>query len=315
MAPRTKDAPPPTVPCAYLNRFVTRADGRLRAYPTTGGRCRCIAAATHGYTTYRCPPVWQERGATATALNAWLNEPELWGPGLLACLPGTLERPAMRELLSLYLGMILVRQPQPVVDGQRHEQLLVQELLEQLLAHVSRLTAAGKADPQLLARVERIMDATFDQASKTDPPQYPTGRWGVRLRAAAEYFATRLMQMHWLVLQAPAGEHFVTSDNPIVIGRHDATTQQFVPATLHDPEVTVAVPLSHKLVLWAHRHAKRGVSFGAVSANEVAGSNYHMARTARRWIYSPVRSQKIQRLREMARTADDHPGLAQAVAS
>lgn len=100
----------------------------------------------------------------------------------------------------------------------------------------------------------------------------------------AWYFQVRFFpRLKWIILDAPAGRHFVIGDRPVVWG-FDGHFED-PPSALRNPAVQLVAPLSRSLALFACHHAATPpVSISYAAVNQIIAS------AAQEWIAGPTRA-------------------------
>jgi hypothetical protein len=99
----------------------------------------------------------------------------------------------------------------------------------------------------------------------------------------AWYFQVQFFpRLHWIILDAPHGGHFIIGDRPVVWGFEGAVDEQ--PRSLRHSDVQLFAPLTRSLALFAHHPsvpAPRAIAY--LDVNRVIASAAHD------WIAGPTR--------------------------
>lgn len=114
--------------------------------------------------------------------------------------------------------------------------------------------------------------------------------------ASAKLFVLRMISMSWSILDAPDDEFFVTSDAPLVSFAPTTDGHVVFGANLVSEELEISFPISPSVCLYLHpgRGHQRWTATGAV----VKELNRRTAFMAERFIYSHLRSSRVEALRE-----------------
>jgi hypothetical protein len=126
----------------------------------------------------------------------------------------------------------------------------------------------------------------------------------------ASTLAELLYRMNWIICDAPANSHFVTSDAPVCVYLPTGPGRAVLGAGFGHPEVQISFPVSPKVLLlldWQHgreRHYR-------VRAKErfTHEMNKRMAWNAERFLVSSIRDPRVQTLLERAKVTASQPKL------
>jgi hypothetical protein len=101
--------------------------------------------------------------------------------------------------------------------------------------------------------------------------------------------AACIQQMHFLLIQAPKGHYFVTSDRPLTL-RSSGITDSRVGAGWGNRDAIGSIPLCPTTLLMMLYHEAQSISLASATAEEVAYLNLDTMRFASKEVYSCVES-------------------------
>jgi hypothetical protein len=102
-----------------------------------------------------------------------------------------------------------------------------------------------------------------------------------------ESLASFVEAMTWRVYDAPEGDEFLISDNPVVLSSESSVEKGFPPG-FADPDVEVTLPLSRRRLLYVSHNQSCG-GRATASADLVAGLNVRAWRNAAEYVYASSR--------------------------
>jgi hypothetical protein len=123
---------------------------------------------------------------------------------------------------------------------------------------------------------------------------FPKG-FAMKSFRAAPLLTRALYSMRWTILRAKRKGFFVASDNPVFYGFDDKPNGRLVYGGLAHPKAIVVAPLSRNLALVADRIGPSEMIDRPPTLNDIHTVNDHCIACAKRWIYSPFRSNRIGR--------------------
>jgi Protein of unknown function (DUF4238) len=100
--------------------------------------------------------------------------------------------------------------------------------------------------------------------------------------------AACIQQMHFLLIQAPKGHYFVTSDRPLIL--RSGITDSRVGAGWENRDAIGSIPLCPTTLLMMLYHEARSISLASATAEQVAYLNRDTMRFASNEVYSCVES-------------------------
>jgi Protein of unknown function (DUF4238) len=231
----------------------------------------------------------QERRSFPSQPKSIANENKLYSDDLEQHLANAIEEPAKSAIEALRM-----RQP---LDGQQREALAhyvvalwkrVPEGRERVYAGVPKvaesirkelhaeLDQAAAATPVLaeLAKYRKAQVSEIIEKFKAEPPPEV---WHQNLtRDSSPNGFAALLSMNWRVLLSDRSD-FLTSDNPVFFFQHEGIGRK---------TSELSVPLSSKVVLWAHRKPTTGALYLTASREAVRHLNSRVVSNATRYVYS-----------------------------
>jgi hypothetical protein len=162
--------------------------------------------------------------------------------------------------------------------------------------------------PRFLSAVDdfasKVFSASYQMLSRTDRFVHESEKRGVSKEAldqldvkanrdfslkqclrAMETPAKIFSQMGWVFLKAPAGEHFITGDNPVSYLVPGRAKSPFPPG-IADRDIEVTFPLSHNTCAVGAWKCPDKL-YTEVTARDVHLTNVRTARAASRHLYGP----------------------------
>jgi hypothetical protein len=102
----------------------------------------------------------------------------------------------------------------------------------------------------------------------------------------ADTLVPLIYDMHWLLIEAPAGETFILSDDPVV--RYDPENPQGAAGWRSSPTVNITLPVDPRLCLMLTQQPRTTVHHVAATTRQVVDLNLRTYAGAREAIFGPT---------------------------
>lgn len=189
--------------------------------------------------------------------------------------------PSARDDLAVYIGVMCMRVPRKRRKGKELAISVFQEMLLETRKELGDLSDKGEdvRIPRVLAELARIEAKYKDDPARMIPDQIDSP-W------ASEQTIAAVAQMTWRFMLAPAGEHFVTADNPAFFFESYGLGTQLSELTF---------PVSSDLLLLGSHQGSAGSTLQIASTRSVLKeANRRVISGAERFVFSPMRASWIE---------------------